>query len=61
MSYDVQNVKPLEENLWFVMLACINKVELTKCSYLSIHSDETLLIECQVFNAAVRVTMQQSI
>lgn len=60
MLFAVQIGRPLEENLLFVILACINKVDLTQ-SYLSIHSDETLLIVRQVFNVAARVTMQHSI
>lgn len=57
----VQTVKSLEGNLLFVIVAYINKVDLTQCSHLSIHSDETVLIVSQVFNAAARVTMQHSI
>lgn len=64
VSYVVEIVKPLKERktkTLLVMFAFINKADLTLCSHLSIHSDETLLIVSQVFNAVARVTMQHSI
>lgn len=61
MSYVVQIVNPPQENVSFVILAYINKVDLTQCSRLSIHSYQTLSIVSQVFNAAAWVTMQHSI
>lgn len=61
MSYVVQIVNPPQENVLFVILAYINKVDLPQCSHLSIHSYETLSIVSQVFNAAAWVTMQHSI
>lgn len=53
--------KTQKQKTLLVMFTCINKADLTRCSHLSIHSDETLLIVSQVFNAVARVTMQHSI